>query len=224
MEDEDEFIYDCGMEVFCPNCNEEMEELSEDFEGMTEGQQADYDMGFNRLFGCPECGYHGLFDISPYDEWEDPEIDELVEISRIDPNSFEPVIENALKNKCFIEATSLIHNVIEAFLKRKLEDFFIEDSERFKLLKQKINFRYLWDYNSFCYILGLIKKEDYGEITKFNNDRNTAIHDLLKKVISLNELKLIARRGREIQMKLNPLNHTEQYIKDIMDTFDKITK
>lgn len=206
----------------CPKCSAELDELEEDFENMTEGQQADYDAGFERPHSCSKCGYFGLHDVTVYD-YDDPEVDELVKITRINPSSFEDVIENALKNKCFIEATSLIHNVIEAYLKRKLEDFFHSNPERLNLLRKKINFRYLKDYNSFSYILGVIDKQLHDGIVSFNKERNKAIHDLLKKETTIEELRLIARRGREIQMKLNPLNHSDQHIRNIMDEFDRIT-
>lgn len=150
-------------------------------------------------------------------------VDELVEIIEVSPESFEDVIENALKKKCFIEAISLIHNVIEAYLKFRLNNFFGEDKERFDLLKSKIKFNYLLDYNGFCYILGLINKEWHLSIVKFNSDRNNVIHDLLKKSIKVAELKKIAREGREIQMRLSPLNHSERDIERIMSQFDKIT-
>jgi len=132
----------------CPKCGCDMEEQEQDYSSMTEGQQADYDAGFNRPFQCqnPECNYYGLFEVpSIYEEedvdfgWDDPEIDELVKITRIDPNSFEDVIEHALKSKCFIEAISLIYNTIEAYLKKKIEDLTNNDKERLELLKKKFN-------------------------------------------------------------------------------------
>src|SRR3989338_4864982 len=54
----------------CPECNTALEEvqlIEEDFEGMTEGQMADYETGFNRTFYCPKCKINSLRDIEVYD-------------------------------------------------------------------------------------------------------------------------------------------------------------
>jgi len=214
--------------VICPKCEMEMEEDEEDYEDMTEGQQANYDAGFSHSFSCSECGHHLIYDaqIPMYNEepWEDEEIDELVEITRINPDSFEEVIENALIKKCFIEATSLIHNVIEVYLKRKLNDFFSTDKERLDYLNHKNQTKYLKDYNSLCYLFAIIDKKMYLKITQFNKDRNKAMHDLLKEEVTVEELRQVARRGRELQMILSPLNHTPLEIIGIMKVFDSITK
>jgi len=50
----------------CPKCNSAMEELEEDFEGMSEGQMADYDAGFNRTFYCPKCKNTSLQDVDVF--------------------------------------------------------------------------------------------------------------------------------------------------------------
>jgi hypothetical protein len=225
MGDGEEFIADEIGLVKCPKCKNDMVELIQ--EDMTEGQQADYDAGFNHPYECPECGYYDLFNVpSIYERedsgWEDEEIDELVEITRIDPSSFEEVIENALRSKCFVEAISLIHNVIEAYLKTKIEGYLSADEMRLKLLKEKFKPQYLKDYNTICYILGLIKSEDYKRLIEFNKNRNKIIHELLKKSMTIIELRKITRNGRELQIKLSPLNHSEAGIKRIMDEFDRL--
>jgi len=156
--------------------------------------------------------------------WNDPEIDKLVEITRVDPNSFEEVIEHSLKNKCFIESISLIHNVIEAYLKKKIEDLTSSDEERLKLLKKRFKLKYLKDYNTISYLLGIIDNLTYKSILDFNVKRNKVIHKLLTNPTYINQIKAIARMGREIQMKLSPLNHSQQDITNIMANFDKITE
>ena len=40
----------------CPKCNSELEENELDFDGMTEGQQANYTAEFRDKL-CPKCGY-----------------------------------------------------------------------------------------------------------------------------------------------------------------------
>lgn len=213
----------------CPKCGNGMIELEQDFPNMTEGQQADYDAGFNRPHECQECGYEGLFDVESIYEtedmgWEDPEVDELVEIIRIDPNSFEEVIEHALRSKCFIEAISLLHNTIEASLKKKIEDLAIQDKERLNLLKKKFKLKYLRDYNTIAYLLGLIDNELYKSILNFNEKRNKVIHELLINPKEMIQIKRIARAGKKLQMKLSPLNYSETDIQTIMDNFDNITQ
>lgn len=209
--------------IKCPKCGEDMIECVQG--EMTDGQESDYLAGFNHPYQCSVCGYHGLFDVNSIEGYfNDPEIDELVEITRIDPNSFEDVIEKALKYKCFIEAISLIHNVIEAYLKRKIEDLATKDETRLQLLKDKFKQKYLKDYNTMSYILGIINKTTYKSISDFNNKRNKVIHELLTNPKDLEQLRLIAKKGRKMQMQLSPLNHNKEEIKKIMEHFDKITK
>ncbi|MDP2628803.1 MAG: hypothetical protein Q8P15_02815 [Nanoarchaeota archaeon] len=212
----------------CPKCGGEMHELSQDYSAMTEGQQADYDMGFNRPFECSKCGHYGLFEVeSIYDKeakLEDQQIDELVKIIRIDSNSFEDVIEHALRSKCFIEAISLIHNVIEAYLKKEIEDSTSNDKDRLELLSKKFKPKYLYDYNTISYLLGIINKNMYKSILEFNEKRNKVIHDLMTNPKDLETIRQIAKRGRKIQIQLSPLNHTSLDIDNIMDEFDRITQ
>ncbi len=163
-------------------------------------------------------------DLTAGEEWDDPEIDELVKIIRVDKNSFEDVIEHALRSRCFIEATSLIHNVIEAYLKKKIEDLTDSDKERLKLLKQKFKLKYLWDYNTISYLLGIIDSDMHKSILEFNEKRNKVIHDLMTNPKDLETIRQIARRGRRIQIKLSPLNHTQTDIVRIIAEFDRITQ
>jgi len=209
----------------CPKCGSDMIELIQDYSSMTEGQQANFDMGFDRPFECSECGYEGLFEVQQGEDYfEDEDVNELVEITRIDPNSFEDVIERALRSKCFIEATSLIHNVIEAYLKRKIGDATSNDETRLQLLKEKFKPQYLKDYSTLSYILGLIDKKMYKSLSDFNNKRNKVIHELLVNPKDVEQIRQIARNGRKIQMQLSPLGHSEKDIKNIMKFFDEITK
>ena len=195
----------------CPKCGEEMQKQPLDYSEMTDGQQADYDVGFNTPFECSECGYHDLFNVeSVYEKeerelaWKDPEIDELVKIIDTSPKNFEDLIEHALRNKCFIEAISLIHNTIEAYLKKKIEDLKGNDEGRLELLKTKFKLKYLRDYNTIAYLLNIIEKSLYDSIIEFNSKRNKVIHDLIKRPKDLEQIRKIARKGREIQMRLSP--------------------
>lgn len=50
----------------CSDCNSAMEELEEDFEGMSDGQIADYEAGFSRTFYCPKCQSTSLRDVEVF--------------------------------------------------------------------------------------------------------------------------------------------------------------
>ena len=211
-------------DIICPKCKKGyMEEDDESEDEMTEGQEANYFAGFNHSCTCSNCGYSDLFDVEMSEPDFEEEINELVEIIKITPDSFEDVIDNAITSKCYIEVISLVHNVIQSYLKYRIDIFFNNDKERFKLLTSKIKLNYLYDYNLLCYILGLISKDRYDSIIQFNKNRNKVIHDLLKKETTMEELRLIARDGRLIQISLSPLNHTLGDIDGIMKYFDKMT-
>jgi hypothetical protein len=212
----------------CPKCGSELEEasLEEDAgEDMTEGQQADYDAGFNHTFYCtrPGCNFSGEFDVGIAD-FDEEELDELADLIAISSDTVEDAIENALKNGSYVEAISLIHNVIEAYLKFRLEKHFALGENKLKQLKaRKVRINYLHDYTTINYLLGLISTEDLDMILQFNKDRNKVIHKILLKRMTLTTLKAIARKGREVQLRLSPLNHSPGDIKGILEYFDKIT-
>jgi len=51
----------------CSICNSVLEEMEQDSSEMTDGQLADYEMGFNRTFFCPTCQVTSLNDVNnPY--------------------------------------------------------------------------------------------------------------------------------------------------------------
>lgn len=208
--------------VTCPRCGNYMIEFMQG--EMTDGQESDDIAGFNHSYQCPECDYYGLFNVEPREIFEDEEVEELVKIIRVDPDSFEAVIEHALKSHCFIEAISLIHNVIEAYLKKKIEDLTNNDRERLELLKKKFSPRYLRDYTTISYLLGIVDNQTYKLILEFNEKRNKVIHELMTNPKDIEQIRQIARRGREMQMKLSPLNHSPQDISNIMAEFDRITQ
>ena len=203
-------------ELVCPECGEGiLEELEEDPSGMTEGQQANYEMGFDRPFMCPNCGCTVLMDS---DDVYIDEIDDLLEELIAGPETMEDLIEHALESGCLIEAISLIHNTIEAYLKFKINEF----SDKNK--KDKIKLHYLKSYNGISYLLGLIDIKLYREINKFNNDRNHVIHKLMKNPKKLEDIWLIAKRGRKIQLQLSPIKHSKSDIELILKRFDEMTK
>ncbi len=126
---------------------------------------------------------------------------------KINEKTFDYLIIRAINNRCFIEAISLIHNVIEVYLKFRLKHHILktnypphlekdishgvfmkayEDShvsKKIKILEKnyKSNFlKYLEDYNEMCYMFNLIEEDMYKDIIKFNKGRNNVMHKLLK--------------------------------------------
>lgn len=241
--------------VKCPKCNTIMSELEEDCENMTDGQQADYEAGFNRPHYCSKCKEMHL--ISRPGEFYpdiDDEFDEMDD--KIDDKVFEDLIDRAIDKRCFIEVISLVHNVIESYLKFRLRDeilkkheisfdnFPLKDKkniiEKLKELgvydkiiilfgRGKSNYlKYLDDYKEMCYMFKLIDKNMFRDITKFNMQRNAAAHKLLKfqeegskvKHYRYRDIIATAELGREIQLKLSPLEHSEEEIKKILGRFE----
>lgn len=153
------------------------------------------------------------------------------DIDGIDTCSFENAIERSLERQCFIESISLIHNTIEFYLGVRIKTFLFEKArgnpegiKRFQLLKEEFENQYLKYLNTVSYALGIIDENIYESISSFNERRNVAIHKLPARPQSIEQLRSIARNGREIQLKLSPVNHSDQSIKNIMEHFDKITK
>ena len=189
----------------CNRCNSEMVELKEDYENMSEGQQINHDMGFNRPFYCEKCKIQTIRDVEVYDNLPDDAYDMIDD--EINYEYFEDLIDRAIDKRCFIEVTSLIHNAIEFELCLLLEDnikkinnidsadFFDKSKKKIYLkkiktsaIKKKIEIvqghkklKYLGDYYELCFILNLISPEQYNEISTFNKHRNTTIHKLIKK-------------------------------------------
>ena len=187
------------------------------------------------LFECAGCGLFfnekGMFKtlcfeppIASLDFGIEEEINQLVKILEIKPDSYEALIVHALESHCFIEAISLIHNVIEAYLKMLINNFFSDDVERNQILKEKMKPQYMIDYSGICYVTKLIDKKLFKEIKFFNKERNKVIHELMQNPAKIEHVKEVARRGRKIQFKLSPLNHSEEEIAAMMKIFDEQTK
>jgi len=228
-----------------------MEECEEDYESMTDGQMADYEAGLWRSFWCPKCKTVDLFDGFCGDGTFENKT------GFIDDRTYEDVIDRAIKKRCFIEVTSLVHNVIEHYLRSMLEEFInhvhgieydfkdmfdkqkreeiekkakecnVEEKYRIIQSRGKSQYlKYLADYTEMCYIFNLIDRSLFNKIIKFNEDRNTAIHKLLKKrqndenLYKYMEIVETARLGREIQLRLSPLKHSDKDIKRILKPFD----
>ena len=217
----------------CPKCNSDMYELDEEFENMSEGQEADYLAGFSHPFSCSKCGYNDLRDVEMVDFDEDDfEYDDS-----INEEVIEDLIDRAIDKRCFIEVLSLVHNVVELYLRFRIKKYILEKEngneekarEKFNILfgsKNKRVKKYLHDYKELCYILGLIEKSIYEKITRFNTLRNRAIHEILKdteirdKDVKYSEIIYAAKLGREIQLRLSPVNLNEEAIRKIIKRFE----
>ena len=86
----------------CPNCGGEMQEQQQDYASMTEGQQADYDGGFNRPFECPDCGNYGLFDIEIYEDEEGIDYDSFELQEEVKLSQTSETIEEDTENKTIV--------------------------------------------------------------------------------------------------------------------------
>ncbi|MCK5234045.1 MAG: hypothetical protein KAJ91_04470 [Candidatus Aenigmarchaeota archaeon] len=179
---------------------------------------------------------------------------------RINESVIEDLIERAIKKRCFIEALSLIHNVIELYLKYRIKSHIFEqevldkygidlikhkkdengldivnttreetENEKKAKLKFKLIFtkkNYLHNYKELCFVLNLIDKNIFDLITAFNKRRNLVTHNLLREDKSKGadlkyiEILVTAKLGREIQLKLSPIGHSDLDIIRTLKAFD----
>ncbi|MFH1134423.1 MAG: hypothetical protein V1735_08110 [Nanoarchaeota archaeon] len=244
--------------VKCPKCGEFMNEVHQG--ELTDGQYCDYIAGFNIPFECPACGNYDLFNVEPDPDFGPQEYD-IID-GRINQEVIEDLIERAIKKRCFIEVLSLVHNVIELYLKYRLKKYIFEkegldefgfgnerkqedksgnisinltlpETEQEKNAKEKLKVllnsrkqRYLHDYKEICFTLGLIDKKILNMISQFNFKRNIAIHRLLNKRKDNEkdpkylDIRNAAKLGREIQLMLSPLNHSQEDIAKILTNFN----
>lgn len=96
--------------------------------------------------------------------------------------------------------------------------------KKFKMIFGKDKWKNFSYYQELCLLLNLIDENLYNDIYRFNRERNTVIHKLLKEVRPNGDEKYtsiieIAKRGRRIQLKLSPLNHSDDHIKNILKRF-----
>lgn len=128
----------------------------------------------------------------------------------------EYMVMRAIKKNCFIEVTSLEHNIIEFYLRKQLERNGVK-------LKSDIKMSFLIEK---CKDEKLISKAMETDLINFNERRNKTMHELLKsdnekiRIKNYSDLRNIARFGREIQLRLSPLEHSERDIKGILNFFD----
>lgn len=170
----------------------------------------------------------------------------------INIHNFEDLIVRSLEKGAFIEANSLIHNVIEFYLQSKILNYVLslfgisesnsqkvndrifaehkdELVEKSKILSNRKNsdyIKYLYDYVEIGYLLGLIDKGLYSKILNFNENRNKYVHQLLKRSgkFKFRDIVANARLGREIQMRLSPVGHSEKDIESVLKKFDEFVK
>jgi hypothetical protein len=202
----------------CPKCGEEMVELAQDYAGMTEGQQADYDAGFNRPFQCQneECNYYGLFEVpSIYEEedYEEPEeySDDLIAFIL---DYQEDKIEECFNKKYYIEAIVYLHRQIfeelrYLLLKKVKGDNNIPLEESDPKYKEVVPFlKRMADetLNRMAFIYGRIDKIELGKINALNTLRNQFVHAWNSKERELrkeDEIKDILDKAKEIERRLN---------------------
>lgn len=202
----------------CPKCGCDMEEQEQDYSGMTEGQQADYDAGFNRPFQCQneECNYYGLFEVpSIYEEedYEEPKeySDNLIAFIL---NYQEDKIEECFNKKYYIEAIVYLHRQIfeelrYLLLKKVKGDNNIPLEESDPKYKEVVPFlKYMTDetLSRMAFIYGRIDKIELTKIKTLNTLRNQFVHAWKSKEREQrkeNEIKDILDKLKEIERKLN---------------------
>ncbi len=144
---------------------------------------------------------------------------------QIDEKNFDEVISRAVKQKCYIEVISLVHNYLELHIKSLIANKLISQEkssddfiEKIKILQNNQgNFiKYFNDYIEIAFLLSCINKDGYEAIKKFNNNRNKIIHQLLKKEKSYSEIKKIAKEGRTLQLCFTPFKFTENELMEKM--------
>ena len=146
--------------------------------------------------------------------------------------NFELYICRAIKKECYIEVISLIHNTIELYLSSNVIIYFSNRKKnsleyylkRESILSGKGNISKLIVWAEINFLFNLIDEDTFNQIKKFNSSRNIIVHKLLKSKKNskknYRKIKEIAKLGREIQLKLSPLNHSRTDIKRILYFFD----
>lgn len=134
----------------CPKCNSVLEELEPNSEDMTDGQLANWDMGFNREFYCPKCKTFSSRDIEIIEEFDDdfPTPSQLEKMderkrtslnnSRIKGNIGEMWFENKLRSKGYKVRKTMYYNFEQEkciFNEKGVENLLQQYSKNKKLLK-----------------------------------------------------------------------------------------
>lgn len=210
-------------DILCPKCKKGyMEEDDQSEDDMSEGQEADYMAGFNHSCTCSACGFNDLFDVG----MSEPDFDDDEVTDEINLDVFEDLVDRVIRKRCFVEVISLVHNYIEYSLYDLLiQNILSDDADlqmKIDLLSGNGRDKSLKVYNELCFISGLIIKDRYEQIKKFNEGRNLVIHRLMhQKTIKsgknrYGEVVKIAMMGRKIQMNF------QQYSKgDIISELKK---
>ena len=145
---------------------------------------------------------------------------------KVDDKTFEFFIERAIKNQSYIEAISLMHNTIEAYLQYTIIKYLVKNKSMEYYIKRRKTLSGQGRLNSFIvwaevnHLFDLIDDDMFDKLKSFNAKRNDVIHHLPKGKMTYGEIRLIARLGRELQIKLSPLDHKEIDLKKILYFFD----
>ncbi|MCK5624210.1 hypothetical protein KAI04_00015 [Candidatus Pacearchaeota archaeon] len=112
--------------IICPKCKNQMEELDQG--EMTEGQQADYDAGFNHPYECGECGFHGLFEVPSIYDGEDDEID--YDSFEIEKAQIPIAIEEISTYSTILGIIIREAIEIEYLLDKIIKEYYLEDQDK----------------------------------------------------------------------------------------------
>lgn len=204
----------------CPKCNTALEEVElgdEDFEGMSEGQEIDYDMGFNREFYCPKCKTTELRDVEVFDVENDEIIPtpEQLEALKKDRRNYwsnkrilgyigECWFANKLRGDGFKVRNTMLFDYetgVSIFNERGVENFLQEYSKKKKLMKLLISFRIGYP--------DLICLKD-GKISFFEvKTKNSEIKEHQKRVIDI-----IKSEGYEVKVIRLDVDYKVEEVKE----------
>lgn len=214
----------------CPKCKIEMEDVGgADYPEMTEGQQADYDAGFNHLFKCPKCGESLVYEHQvPMPDFEDDEedwgtpeeySDELLEmLGEYD----ESKIKECIEKKFYIEAIVDLHRhlgeqlrfliikQIKGFLNIPLDSNNERYSELVPLLERMDDDPLI----RMALVYGRITKEEKDKLLELNKTRNKFVHAFNKK-----KRQEIFSNGGQLKGLLNYCMRIEKKLSDLVDRY-----
>ena len=218
----------------CPKCSNLLSEIEFDEDELSEAQYQEYLAGI-RFLQCPnnQCNFESYCDISELlgdlillENIGKP-IKEVYDLKPIDnynqykysemPEYFEEYAKRALRKECYIEAISLIHNLLENFLKNNFERKIEKYSK--DLFKQKLKKIEENDFSQYCNIFRTLKYRPKRKKEKYLTDWNflSVCFDLysletFRKIKELNQLRI------NIIHKLMNLNQADDDIIEIYNS------
>jgi hypothetical protein len=208
----------------CPKCNIKMEDVGgDDYADMTEGQQADYDAGFNHLFECSECRESLVYehqvpmpDIDD-DDWDTPEeySDELLEmLEKYNENKINECIEKEFYIEAIVDLHRHIGEQLRFLIIKQIKGItnipLDSTNERFNELVPLLKRMDDDPLIRMAFVYERIGKQDKDKLLELNKTRNKFVHAFNKKereeiFSNKGQLKGLLESCIEIEKKLADL-------------------